>query len=712
MYDLGEISKKRLLIIVLTAVMVLGSICCGKGDPNKTEILWDTWGVPHIFGKDIQSVFYAFGWAQMQSHGDLILKLYGEARGRASEYWGESNLESDLFIRSMDVPERATQWFKAQSPQFQDYLQAFAKGMNDYAAKHKDKLDKDRRVVLPVTAVDVLAHTQRVIHLHFVGESPNQVIDNWKKTGPGGTTSPNGSNAWAIAPSHSASGKAMLLANPHLPWSDFFMFYEAQLTAPGLNNVYGVTLVGMPFPVIAFNDYLGWSHTVNVHDGADFYELTLKEDGYLLDGEKKKFETQMQTVKIKDSDGNMKEQKLVIAGSVFGPVVAKKESKALVLKIAGLDRPLIWEQWFEMAQATNLTQFEKALERLQIPMFNVIYADRDGHIMLLHNAVLPKRSTGDWGSWWRKIIPADQSDKLWNGYHPYSDLAKVVDPPNGWIQNANDPPWSCTYPMVLKPEDYVNYMSVPLEGYRQFAFYLFRPFRSLRMVWEDKKISFEELVKYKHSTRMELADRLLDDLLLAVQEHGNDLAKEAAKVLAAWDKNTEADSRGAVLFEAWISEIGNNPFAKQWEADAMLTTPDGLKDPKAAAAALEKAAVKIKEKYGALDIPWGDVYRFKYADKNLPANGGPGDLGILRTMYFDPDKDGIFHAVAGDTYITAVEFSDPVKAMVVLVYGNASQPNSPHRFDQIELAVEKKLRPVWRTKPEIEKHLEKIEVFE
>jgi acyl-homoserine-lactone acylase len=704
MHDLLKISKKRLLIIVLTVSMVLGAISCGKGEPNETEILWDTWGVPHIFGKDIEGVFYAFGWAQMQSHGDLILKLYGEARGRASEYWGESNLESDRFIRTMGVPERAKEWFKAYSPGFQNYLRAFARGMNDYAAEHKDQLNKDRVVVLPVTAEDVLAHTQRVIHLVFVGGNSTGVIKRWKGSG-----SP-GSNAWAIAPSHSENGHAMLLANPHLPWSGYFMFYEAQLTAPGL-NAYGVTLVGMPMVAIAFNDYLGWSHTVNINDGADLYELILKEDGYVFDGEKKKFETQTQTIKIKDSDGNIKEQKLVVEQSVHGPVMAKKKEKALVLKIAGLDQPLIWEQWFDMARATNLTEFENALKGLQIPMFNVIYADRDGHIMLLHNAALPKRSKGDW-QFWSEIVPGDQSDTLWKGIHEYKDLPKLVDPGSGWIQNANDPPWSCTYPMVLKPENYVSYMSMPFKYYELYSFHLFRPFRSLRMVWEDKKISFEELIKYKHSTRMELADRLLDDLFAAVEEHGSDLAKEAAKVLSTWDRNTEADSRGAVLFQAWTREIGNSPFAKQWKADAMLTTPDGLKDPEAAAAALEKAANKIKEKYGALDIPWGDVYRFKYEDKNLPANGGPGGLGIFRTIYFDPDKDGKFHAVAGDTFVAAVEFSDPVKAMVVMAYGNASQPHSSHRYDQIQLAVKKKLRPVWRTKSEIEKHLEKKDIFE
>ena len=60
--------------------------------PETTEILWDSWGVPHIYSKDTNDLFQAFGWAQMHSHGNLILRLYGQARGKASEYWGEDYL--------------------------------------------------------------------------------------------------------------------------------------------------------------------------------------------------------------------------------------------------------------------------------------------------------------------------------------------------------------------------------------------------------------------------------------------------------------------------------------------------------------------------------------------------------------------------------------------------------------------------------------------
>lgn len=689
----------KTFLIGLMAIVLSFQISCGKAGQKETEILWDTWGVPHIFAKDVESMFYAYGWAQMHAHGDLILKLYGEARGRAAEYWGEANLRLDTMIRTNGIPKRAGEWFKAYSPQFQKYLTAFARGMNDYAAKHKSNIDESRQVVLPVTAEDVLAHTQRLLFLTFLGGSANGAAYRWQQAG---------SNAWAIAPSNSESGNAMLLTNPHLVWTGLYQWFESQLSAPGV-DAYGVTFVGMPMHIMAFNQHLGWSHTVNVHDGADLFELTLEQDGYMLDGQKKDFQTETQTIKVKTKDGTIREEELTVQHSIFGPVTAKKEKKALAIRIAGWDRPLIWEQRFDMVRSTNLEEFQTALKRIQVPMLNVIYAGRDGHIMLMHNAILPKRSSGDW-NFWRGIVPGDRSELLWTQYHTYDDLPRVIDPPNGWVQNANQPVWSGTYPRILKSEDYVPYLSLPTSAYGLLSNHGFREIRSMRLLNDDKKISYEELLKYKYSNRVELADRLMDDLMPAVGEHGSDTAKEALKVLEAWDRTTEADSRGGILFEAWFEELKGNVFAKEWDADAPFTTPDGLKDPKAAAEALERAAHRVKKSHGAWDVPWGDVYRIKYGDKNLPANGGPGNLGIFNTKYFYNDQGTLNH-IMGDTYVAAVEFSNPIKAKLLLGYGNSSQPNSPHRYDQIELMAKKKLRPAWLTKTEIQKNLEKREVF-
>ena len=108
--------------------------CAPSGDtPDSTEILWDEWGVPHIFAHDSETLFYALGWAQARSHGDLLLELIGKARGRAAEYWGgPENLASDRWVRTMGVPARAERWYAAQGS-FQAYLDAFAAFVRDSA---------------------------------------------------------------------------------------------------------------------------------------------------------------------------------------------------------------------------------------------------------------------------------------------------------------------------------------------------------------------------------------------------------------------------------------------------------------------------------------------------------------------------------------------------------------------------------------------------
>jgi hypothetical protein len=96
---------------------------------------------------------------------------------------------------------------------------------------------------------------------------------------------------------------------------------------------------------------------------------------------------------------------------------------------------------------------------------------------------------------------------------------------------------------------------------------------------------------------------------------------------------------------------------------------------------------------------------------DLPANGGPDELGILRATAYQPTGDKRLSAVGGDSYQAIIEFADPVRARVLLSYGNASQPGSPHRGDQLALYARKELRPAWRTRVQIEANLEARETL-
>src|ERR1700676_1146109 len=83
---------------------------------TQTEILWDHYGVPHIYAATREEMFHAHGWAQMENQANLLLRLYGESRGRAAEYWGPNNLELDRWGQLHAQGERAQHPPEAQRP--------------------------------------------------------------------------------------------------------------------------------------------------------------------------------------------------------------------------------------------------------------------------------------------------------------------------------------------------------------------------------------------------------------------------------------------------------------------------------------------------------------------------------------------------------------------------------------------------------------------
>jgi acyl-homoserine-lactone acylase len=655
---------------------------------NGTEILWDNYGVPHVYAPSSAEMYHAFGWSQMHAHANLLLQLYGEARGKAAEYWGEKYLESDKTIRLFDLSGLAARQYAKQKPEGRQHLDAFVKGLNDYAAAHAGEINAEMKKVLPVTVADVLCHQARVIFLEFTGSANLYgVREELAK----------GSNAFAIAPSRSASGNAMLLANPHLPWNGFFMFFEAHLSSPGF-NAYGVSLVGLPMLNIAFNEHLGWTHTVNVIDACDTYELELKDDGYVLDGIVIPFTKKKEELKIARADGSMGKEMIELWYAKQGPVIGKKNNKAFAVRIAGLENAFLGAQYHAMAKASNLKEFEAAVQQLQMPMFNVVYADKDGHILYVFNGDVPVRKEGDW-NFWKGKIDGTQSKYIWNTYHKYSELPRLLDPATGFVQNANDPPWTSTYPVIMKKTSYPPYMST--EGTS------LRPQRAIKMIAEDSSITFDELVGYKLSTRMEAADRYLDDLLKFIQQYPDSLVTAAGEILSRWDRCTDMNSQGAVLYENWLEKIRPSMFAVPWDPASPITTPRGFKDPAAAVKLFREAALETIHKHKTLEVKWGDVYKFKAGSVIYPANGGPGDWGIFRTMYFD--REG--YAAAGDTYVAVVEFGKKVNARVLLSYGNATQPGNKHIGDQLQLLSEKKLRPALLERSAVMSDLERREVL-
>ena len=687
----------------------LSSLLHAAAPAKGTEILWDRYGIPHIFAPDHASLFHAYGYAQMEAHAELLVRLYAQSRGRGAEYYGnlqssvreggESYLDTDRWVRVNGLPERAKQWAAQQTPEFRPLLEAFATGLNAWATKHRASLSAKAQAVLPLTVEDVLAHSLRVIHYDWMVSRGK--VDQMVKLGTAGEV--HGSNGWAIAPSKSASGNAMLLSNSHLPWGDMHTYFEVHLQAPGVSSS-GAVWVGFPTLRLCFNDRLGWAQTTNAVDGADLYRLTLRGEGYVLDGKVLPFERAQQVIKVKGAP----DVPVEIRRTVHGPVVVDRNGVTAALRVSALDRPRMLEQIWRMGLAQNLQEFEQAMRMVHLPLFNTMYADRDGHILYLYNGAVPQRARGD-RKFWAGMVPGDDSSLIWQQLHPYEDLPRVVDPPGGFVQNCNDPPWTAAYPMLLDSSKFAPYMAA-LSGMGP------RAQRSTRILSEAKKMTFDDLRAAKLSTRVEMADHFVDALVAASQQHGTERAKKAADILAQWDRQSEAASDGAFLFYRFLQQVGTNfgaagGYAVKADDRQPLTTPRGFADPARAAAVLDQVAAKLESDYGSMHVKWGDVIRLRRGTVDLPANGAPSMMGSIRTINPGPFAGGKAEAVHGDTYAAIVEFGPTVRAEALLTYGNWSRPGSKHVSDQLPLVAQKVMRPVWRTRKEIEANLESRLVF-
>ncbi len=696
-------SAQLALALALTTILIACTAPPSIPLPaGSGSILWDRFGVPHVYARTEAGIFYGFGYAQAQSHGNLLLHLYGEARARAAEYWGEPYAVQDRWLIANSLPERAQQWYGQQSPDFRADLDAFANGINAYAAAHRDQLDPEVLVVLPIHGVDVIAHAHKLMNYVYIASEK-------KALGDPAASLAGGSNAWAVAPSRSASGHTLLLANPHLPWTPSQLsYYEAQLNGPGV-SLYGATQVGLPVLRFAFNNELGFTNTVNTILGATRYLLTLTDGGYRYDGRVRAFSLAQKSYKVRQTDGSLKTVRFTQRSAIQGPVFELADGRTIALKVAGLDRPGMLEQYWQMGQAHDWSGFQAALRRLQVPMFNIIYADRAGHILYLDNGILPRHARGDL-QYWTQPVPGDSSATLWDEVHTYEELPRLLDPPSGFVQNANDPPWLASWPRQLDPVEYPSYVAPtgPMS---------LRAQSSVRLIDATPKLGFDDFVARKLSTRSLMADRLLPELLAAAGQSPDPDLRAAVALLGAWDHCFDANSRGALLFETWARLFASNDFsseanyAQPWTLAEPLATPAGLKDPAAAVAMLKTAVGQTRDRYDALDRPFGEVSRFHIGAVNLPGNGGYGNTGVFRTITWGPMKNGERLPLHGETWVSLVEFGTPMKALGLMSYGNSSQPGSPHNSDQLEYLSNKSFRTLWLTRTEVEANLEAVTPF-
>ena len=116
-----------------------------------------------------------------------------------------------------------------------------------------------------------------------------------------------------------------------------------------------------------------------------------------------------QVIKVREEEGALRDEPLTMRRSAHGPVVFDRHGVTVAVRVAGTDRPRMFEQFWRMGLSRNLEQFQDAMRMQQLPLFNTMYADRDGHIMYLFNSVAPVHGPRGDHNFWSGVVPGDDS---------------------------------------------------------------------------------------------------------------------------------------------------------------------------------------------------------------------------------------------------------------------------------------------------------------
>lgn len=686
---------------------------------ERVTIIRDKWGIPHVYGPTDADAVFGMMVAQAEDDFNRVELNFLTAMGRMAEAEGEERFYQDLRMRLFIDPdvikaeyERSPEWLKK-------LMNAWADGLNYYLYTHPDVQPKvlDRFepwMALTFSEGSIGGDIERV-NLRdleaFYGGTPAEMLADASDNFP---TEPSGSNGFAIAPSNSATGNALLLINPH---TSFYFRAEMHVRSDEGLNAYGAVTWGQFFIYQGFNENAGWMHTSSGADTIDWYNETIikKDDGvyYRYGGEERKLEESDITLAYKTNEG-MTERTVRVYHSHHGPIIAGEGNTWQSIRL--MNRPMdALQQSYLRTKSTDYQSFlEDSMRFHTNSSNNTVFADSSGNIAYFHGNHIPVRDTSfDWSK------PVDGSNPAteWGRLHTVEETVGVLNPETGWLQNTNNTPYSVIGEASPKAEDFPAYMATFPENYRGI--------NAVRVLKDKKDFTLETLVDAAYDPYLSAFEVLLPllfadyDALDAGDAQRAALAEQIA-MLRSWGLNSSVESVPTTLAAVWADQVWRAAFndtAGVADYRARGITRDAYIAEVADARGLELFAgtvSKLEEDFGSWRTPWGEVNVFQRISPEIvhPHNDDEpstpvgftsarwGSLAAYGQRTFNGTRK--IYGTRGNSFVAVVEFGDRVRALAVTAGGQSGDPASPHFDDQIELYARGELRPVYFYPEDIE----------
>jgi len=717
---------KLLFLALLCMPAAVGAAAAATGESERwrqhaehVHIIRDNWGIAHIYGKSDADAVFGMMYAQAEDDFNRIERNYLNGLGLLAQAEGESAVYSDLRERLFIDVATLQRQYRSSPAWLKTLMLAWSDGLNYYLSKHSNVAPKvihhfEPWMALSFTEGSIGGDVESVDLAKlekFYGQPTQSTARNSPRSVP--EKNPGGSNGFAIAPSRSASGHAMLWINPH---TSYYFRSELQVVSEQGLNVYGAVTWGQFFVYQGFNSRNGWMHTSNGGDAIDEYaeDLVKKPDGlyYKYGVGLRKLKVTQITIPFKQGDGVGK-RTFTVYHSHHGPIIRAENGKWIAIKLLVDPVPALSQSYLR-TKTRDYASFRKTQDMRTDTSNNTVYADANGTIAYFHGNFIPKRDTA-----FDFTHPVDGSNPAteWQGPHALEETITLLNPSNGWLFNSNNWPFSAAGDQSPKRENYPVYMWTKGESPRGL--------HAVEMLRDIHDVTLDSLIAAGYDGHLTAFDVLLPPLFagydsLPAADPQRAALGEAIAALRGWNRRTSADSVPTAVAIFWGQELVERKGAEARDADEPVYDylADKLTDAERLAA-LNAALQKIQRDFGRWQTPWGEINRFQRltddivqpfddAKPSLPVGFAPSQWGALASFdWSKPRKTKKIYGSVGNSFIAAVDFGPTIHAKALMSGGESGDPASPHFTDQALMFSQGRFRDVLFYPEEVRAHAER-----
>ncbi|WP_329740596.1 penicillin acylase family protein [Dyella sp. A6] len=690
-----------------------------RQEAQAVTITRDNWGIAHVHGRTDADAVFGMAYAQAEDDFNRVETNYLTALGWTAEAEGPSAIWQDLRQRLWIQPARLKVLY-AQSPAWlRQLMDAWADGLNWYLATHPDVHPK------------VITHFEPWMALSFTEGSIGGDIERASLKGlaafygdrhpdlaqatPPSWAEPTGSNGIAIAPKLTTDGHALLLINPH---TSFYFRSELQMSSDQGLDAYGAVTWGQFFIYQGFNKHIGWMHTSTGLDAVDsFAETMVQKHGkwfYRYGDKLLPVAERRIVIRYRTGDGQLASRSFTGYFTRHGPVVRADHGKWIAIALMNKPIPALEQSWLR-TKASDFASYMKIAELKANSSNNTIFADDKGEIAFLMPQFVPRRDNR-----FDYTRPVDGSNPAtaWQGLTPLSQLPQAVNPPNGWVMNTNDWPWSAAGPYSPKQADFPRYMDTFGENPRGI--------HVTGMLTGASGFSMPKLISDAFDSYLpefaKLIPLLMHDYetLPAGDPRRASLAGPIG-LLRHWDDRWGIASMPTSLAVFWGDTLWDEIYAKaKAQGISPYTYMATVAGPDERLHALTEAVDRLRHDFGSWGVAWGEINRFQrlddaiqpHFDDSKPSIPVPfvssrwGSLASFGAHRWAGTRR--YYGNSGNSFVAVVEFGPRVEARAVTAGGESGHPGTPHFNDEAERYATGNLRRVYFWPDELKGHIERI----